>query len=103
MSYGHHTIYLRAVDKYGNEDETPATWSFDIQRPRTYPSDYDDDDDYHKLNHKDIFNKIEDSEDDVQDTVHNSENRIKKKVEDSEHDVKARVEDSEDDVIFAFT
>jgi hypothetical protein len=52
MSYGPHTIYLKGVDKYGNEDPTPATFSFAIQKPRTYPSDDDDT--------KRIINKIED-------------------------------------------
>jgi hypothetical protein len=36
-SYGPHTIYLKGVDKDGNEDETPAKFSFAIRKPRTYP------------------------------------------------------------------
>jgi hypothetical protein len=85
MSSGEHTIYLRGVDKYGNEDETPAKFTMIIRKEKTYP-----DDDSNRIDHKDIVKKIEDSENDVQDTV-----------KDSEKDIKKKVEDSEDDVIFA--
>jgi hypothetical protein len=98
-SSGEHTIYLRGVDKWGNKDPSPATFSLIIIRGE---DDYDDcdsdqyddyldcdiDDDYRKrIQHKDRYNKIEDSENDIQDTVKDSEKDIKNKVEDSEDDV----------------
>jgi UDPglucose 6-dehydrogenase len=98
LSYGQHKIYLRAVDQDDNKDPTPAKFTFAIQKASMYPNDYDNDD---RIDHKDLYNKIEDSENDVEDTILKSENRIKKKVEDSEHDIKRKVEDSEDDVIYA--
>jgi hypothetical protein len=84
LSPGQHTIYLKAVDQDGNEDRTPAKFTFAIKKERTYCCDDDDDD---RIDHKDLYNRIGDSEDDVQDAVKNSENRIKKKVEGSENDV----------------
>jgi hypothetical protein len=32
LSVGKHTIYLKGVDKYGNEDPTPAKWTFTVKK-----------------------------------------------------------------------
>ena len=32
LSVGEHTIYLKGVDKYGNEDPTPAKWTFTVKK-----------------------------------------------------------------------
>jgi hypothetical protein len=32
LSVGKHTIYLKGVDKYGNEDPTPAKWTFTVKQ-----------------------------------------------------------------------
>jgi hypothetical protein len=41
--YGYNTIYLRAVDKDGDVDRTPAKWSFDVF---LFRDDYSDKCDY---------------------------------------------------------
>jgi hypothetical protein len=41
QSAGKHTISLKGVDKYGNDDPTPAKFSFTIQKRGTYPPDED--------------------------------------------------------------
>jgi hypothetical protein len=81
-SDGYHTISLKGVDNHDNEDRTPAKFSFTIVKNVN-----DNNDGKNKINHKDLYNKIEDSENDVQDTVKDSEKDIKNKVEDSENDV----------------
>ena len=70
LSPGEHMIYLKGVDKWGNEDETPAKFSFTIRGEKSGKTTTT------TVPHKDIINKVEDSEDDV-----------KRKVEDSENDV----------------
>jgi hypothetical protein len=34
LSVGKHTIYLKGVDKYGNEDPTPAKWTFTVKKDK---------------------------------------------------------------------
>jgi large repetitive protein len=37
LSVGKHTIYLKGVDKYGNEDPTPAKWTFTVIKGGGFP------------------------------------------------------------------
>lgn len=34
LSVGKHTISLKGVDKYGNEDPTPAKWTFTVKKDK---------------------------------------------------------------------
>jgi hypothetical protein len=93
---GYHTISLKGVDKYDNEDRTPAKFSFTIVN-----NDFDNKNkkkNNDKIDHKDIVNKVEDSEDDVIFAIEKKLNKLEDNISE-EHAVQdEQLEDIEKDI-----